>query len=44
MVDLLEGFLGIQLDKEHYQLVVEATHLRNMLVKFDNFPKDRDEN
>ena len=26
------------------QLVVEPTHLKNMLVKLDHFPKDRGEN
>ena len=26
-----------------YQLVVEPTHLKNMLVKLDHFPKDRGE-
>ena len=31
-------------DKLWYKLVVEPTHLKNMLVKLDHFPKDRDEN
>ncbi len=50
MAHLLSGtqakLLGTQVTnlKVDSQVVVEPTHLKNMLVKLDHFPKDRDEN
>ena len=35
---------GPKIDEIMVSLVVEPTHLKNMLVKLDHLPKDRDEN